>query len=103
MKPFIQNFFAQTVSKFGNHKGSSTSNTAEFNLYYCAPGFKMSENGTCYKCFESCFNCSEPGDNITHHCDKCNHFNLYYFYLNDTKNCNPSCKTCRTFRQEESC
>jgi len=99
---FHTKFFAQTVSKFGNHKGSSTSNTAEFNLYYCAPGFKMSENGTCYKCFESCFNCSEPGDNITHHCDKCNHFNLYYFYLNDTKNCNPSCKSANKVRSGKS-
>ena len=99
---FHTKFFAQTVSKFGNHKGSSTSNTAEFNLYYCAPGFKMSENGTCYKCFESCFNCSEPGDNITHHCDKCNHFNLYYFYLNDTKNCNPSCKRANKVRSGKS-
>ena len=99
---FHTKFFAQTVSKFGNHKGSSTSNTAEFNLYYCAPGFKMSENGTCYKCFESCFNCSEPGDNITHHCDKCNHFNLYYFYLNETKNCNPSCKRANKVRSGKS-
>ena len=59
----------QTVAKFGVDKGTNTSKPAEFNFYFCAQGYKMSENKTCYKCYESCFNCSEPGNNIKHHCE----------------------------------
>ena len=52
----------------------------------------MDKNRICFKCFESCYNCSEPGNSIIHNCERCNHLNLYYFYINETKNCNPSCK-----------
>jgi len=58
---FHTKFTAQTISKFGYNKTSPTSEPAEFNFYFCAPGYKMSENKTCYKCFESCFIRSEPG------------------------------------------
>ena len=92
----------QTISKFGYNKTSSTSDPSEFNFYFCAPGYKMSENKTCYKCFESCFNCSEEGNTTVHHCEKCNHLNPYYFYINDTKNCHPSCKSINKVRREKS-
>ena len=101
-KTFHTKFTAQTISKFGFNKGSSTSSPVEFNFYFCAPGYKMSKNKTCYKCFESCFNCSEPGNSITHHCEKCNHLNPFYFYLNDTKNCNPSCKSANKVRSKKT-
>ena len=99
---FHTKFIAQTISKFGSDKGTETSEPSEFNFYYCAPGYKMDENKTCYKCFESCFNCSEPGNYITHNCEKCNHLNPYYFYLNNTKNCNPSCKSIGKVREEKT-
>jgi len=99
---FHTKFTAQTVAKFGFDKGTNTSEPAEFNFYYCAPGYKISENKTCYKCFESCFNCTEPGNFTNHHCEKCNHLNPYYFYLNNTKNCNPSCKSMGKIRKEKT-
>ena len=92
----------QTVSKFGNDKGKGTSETAEFNFYFCAPGYKMYENKTCYKCYESCFDCSEPGNDTNHNCEKCNHLNPYYFYLNYSKNCNASCKSMNKVRKEKT-
>ena len=99
---FHTKFIAQTISKFGSNKGTETSEPSEFNFYYCAPGYKMDENKACYKCFESCFNCSEPGNYITHNCEKCNHLNPYYFYLNNTKNCNPSCRSIGKVREEKT-
>jgi hypothetical protein len=62
----------------------------------------MHKNGSCYKCFESCFDCSEPGNDTNHQCDKCNHQNPYYFYLNDTKNCFNSCKSANKIRIEKA-
>ena len=91
----------QTVSKFGKDKGKETSEVAEFNFYFCSPGYKLYENSTCFKCYESCFDCSEPGNDTNHHCDKCNHQNLYYFYLNNTKNCFNSCKSANKLRIEK--
>ena len=93
---------AQTISKFGKEKGTSTSDLAEFHFYYCAPGYKMFENKICYKCYNSCYNCTEPGISTNHHCDKCNDLNPYYFYLNNTKNCNPSCKSANKVRKEKT-
>ena len=98
---FHTKFTAQTIAKFGRDKGTRTSDPSEFNFYFCAPGYKM-YNETCYKCFESCFECSMPGNNITHNCDKCNHLNPYYFYINETKNCNPSCKSVGKIRKEKT-
>ncbi len=65
-------FTAQTICKFGIDKYNSTSNIAEFIFYYCANGYKMYNQSSCYKCFESCFNCSEPGNNNYHNCNECN-------------------------------
>ena len=98
---FHTKLIAQTISKFGYNKTSNTSDVSEFNFYFCAPGYKMSENKTCYKCFESCFNCSEPGNNTLHNCEKCNHLNPYYFYINNTKNCYQSCKSINKVRKEK--
>ena len=98
---FHTKLIAQTISKFGYNKTSNTSEPSEFNFYFCAPGYKMSENKTCYKCFESCFNCSEPGNNTLHNCEKCNHLNPYYFYINNTKNCYQSCKSINKVRKEK--
>ena len=92
----------QTISKFGKDKGKNTSEPSEFNFYFCAPEYKMHKNGSCYKCFESCFDCSEPGNDTNHQCDKCNHQNPYYFYLNDTKNCFKSCKSANKIRIEKA-
>ena len=92
----------QTISKFGKDKGKNTSEPSEFNFYFCAPEYKMHKNGSCYKCFESCFDCSEPGNDTNHQCDKCNHQNPYYFYLNDTKNCFKSCKSANKIRVEKA-
>lgn len=92
----------QTISKFGNDKGTTTSETAEFNFYFCSLEYKLFNNSFCYKCFESCFNCSEPGNFTNHHCDKCNHQNPYYFYLNNTKNCFNSCKNAGKVRIEKN-
>ena len=92
----------QTISKFGKDKGKNTSEPSEFNFYFCAPEYKMHKNGSCYKCFESFFDCSEPGNDTNHQCDKCNHQNPYYFYLNDTKNCFKSCKSANKIRIEKA-
>ena len=99
---FHTKFTAQTIAKFGLHKGNRTSDPAEFNFYFCAPGYKMDKNKICYKCFESCYNCSEPGNSTIHNCENCNHLNLYYFYINETKNCNPSCKSIDKVRIEKN-
>ena len=92
----------QTISRFGNNRGTSTSESAEFNFYFCSPEYKMYQNRICYKCFESCFDCSEPGNDTRHNCDKCNHQNKYYFYLNNTKNCYNSCKSANKVRIEKT-
>lgn len=92
----------QTISKFGKDKGKATSESAEFNFYFCSPEYKMYKNSTCFKCFESCFDCSEPGNDTNHHCDKCNHQNSYYYYLNNTKNCFNSCKSANKIRMEKT-
>ena len=99
---FHARFIAQTISKFGYNKGTTTSDPSVFNFYFCAPGHKMSKNKYCYKCFESCFDCSEEGNNTLHHCLKCNHLNPYYYYINETKNCYPSCKSANKLRKEKS-
>ena len=99
---FITKLIVQTISKFGENKGSITSDEAEFNFYFCSPDYKLYNNSECFKCFESCFECSEPGNESNHHCDKCNHQNSYYFYLNNTKNCFNSCKNAKRIRKEKN-
>ena len=91
----------KTISKFGQNKGTTTSEIAEFNFYFCSPEYKLYNNSFCYKCFESCFSCSKPGNFSNHHCDKCNHQNPYYFYTNSTKNCFNSCKSANKIRKEK--
>ena len=93
---------AQTICKFGIDKYNSTSNIAEFIFYYCANGYKMYNQSSCYKCFESCFNCSEPGNNNYHNCHECNSNNSYYYFNdNNTKNCYSSCKNANKLRKEK--
>ena len=93
---------AQTICKFGIDKYNSTSNIAEFIFYYCANGYKMYNQSSCYKCFESCFNCSEPGNNNYHNCHECNSNNSYYYFTdNNIKNCYSSCKNANKLRKEK--
>ena len=91
---------AQTIAKFGKNKTTSTSNISEFNFFYCANGFKMFNKSFCYKCFESCFNCSEPGNSTYHNCLECNSNKSYYYFTDNqnTKNCYSSCKNANKLR-----
>ena len=89
---------AHTISKFGKNKGTITSNDAEFYFYYW---YKMYNQTFCYKCFESCFNCSEPGNETYHNCDECSNDKSYYYFTdNNKKNCYSSCKTVNKLRKE---
>ena len=83
----------QTIAKFGEEKGKSTSEEAKFNFYYCSEGYKMFENSSCFMCFESCSKCSNPGNDKIHNCEECDINYPYYFFQNSTKNCYNSCKS----------
>ena len=101
-KMLITKLTVQTISKFGKDKGNTTSETAQFNFYYCPPGYKLNENKECFKCFESCADCLEPGNEENHHCNECNEQNPYYFDLDGTKNCYNSCKSANKIRKEKN-
>ena len=92
----------QTIAKFGRDKGNTTSEEAEFNIYYCSEGYKMFENSSCFKCFESCSECSNPGNVTIHNCDECDIKYPYYFFQNSTKNCYNSCKSANKIRIEKN-
>ena len=95
---------AQTISKCGINKYTSTSNNSEFIFYYWVDGFKMYIKSLCYKCFESCFNYSEPGNNNYHNCNECNSNNYYYYFIDNKnkKNCYSSCKSEIKLKKEKN-
>ena len=96
------NLTVQTVSKFGCEKYNSTSDIAEFFFHYCSNGYKIYNNISCYKCYFSCFNCSDPDDENNHYCYECNKDYPYYYITenNKTKNCYSSCKEASKIQKE---
>ena len=92
-----------TIAKFGYDKYNSTSNNAEFIFNYCSNGYKINKkNQSCYKCYESCFNCSEPGNDSVHNCYECNSNQPYYYITdNNMKNCFSSCKNFNKIRKNK--
>ena len=92
-----------TIAKFGYDKYNSTSNNAEFIFNYCSNGYKINKkNQSCYKCYESCFNCSEEGKNYRHNCYECNSNHPYYYITeNNMKNCYSSCKNAKKIRKNK--
>ena len=92
-----------TVSKFGCEKYTSTSETAEFFFHYCSSGYKMHNKKSCYKCYNSCLNCSDPGEDLNHYCYECNKEHPYYYITgyNQTKNCYSSCREVSKIQKEK--
>ena len=96
------NLTVHTVSKFGANKYSSTSDTVDFFFHYCSNGYKMYNNISCYKCYNSCLDCSGPFDENNHYCYECNNEHPYYYITgnNKTKNCYSSCKEASKIQKE---
>ena len=92
-----------TIAKFGSNKYKTTSNNAEFIFNYCSNDYKINKkNQSCYKCYESCFNCSEEGKNYRHNCYECNSNHPYYYITeNNMKNCYSSCKNAKKIRKNK--